>query len=200
MDLNANKKFRPSSGVREFMNLQRVQSDVFDIAVKPVSSPNCMKTCFIIGTAFVCVSILVAIAVAVTVSINSPEHRYSSLHGKEKSTTSYTTTITTTAMPTTLTTPGSSSADTTVQTTPEIVTTTQAPNNGTWNNWGAWTSCRATCGTGSHTRYRTYLRASPVATYLYRRICTDDNMFISSMSRLFTDLYHRYSERRLYGL
>ncbi|XP_069103311.1 cartilage intermediate layer protein 1-like isoform X2 [Argopecten irradians] len=52
---------------------------------------------------------------------------------------------------------------TTLHSTPgTTATTTQAPStNGTWNNWGAWTSCGATCGTGYHTRYRTCLRTTP---------------------------------------
>ncbi|XP_069102794.1 semaphorin-5B-like [Argopecten irradians] len=182
MDTNANQKYRPFSAGREFMNLEREKSNVFEIAIKPVSSPNRTKTLFIAGTAIVCVSVVVAIAVAVTISTkDQSDSKHSSLKEKVRitptpvttttttaatpttSTTTTGTTTTTAATPTTsTTTTGGTPVATTLQTTTPTTTTPAVPStNGTWNNWGAWTSCGATCGTGSKTRYRTCLRASP---------------------------------------
>ncbi|XP_033725154.1 cartilage intermediate layer protein 1-like [Pecten maximus] len=266
-------KYRSFSTDKEFINLQRQDTDVLVVGFKPVSSPNRLKMYVIVGTVVVIIGIIVAVVVATTLSAkdtaavnkqNPPlqdtdkttsttiRPKRSSTHGDDlpSSPTTNDGRVETTADPTarsqatrqtsvygiwttwagwtacdvtcgggtrsrtricqkasssdlycvgsssesqtcsTWSCPGDdltsspttndgrvettadptarsqtsrqTSVEPTADVTSRLVTTTQTTkSNGTWNNWGAWTSCGATCGTGYHTRYRTCLRATP---------------------------------------
>ncbi|XP_033725596.1 LOW QUALITY PROTEIN: cartilage intermediate layer protein 2-like [Pecten maximus] len=143
-------KYRPFSADKEFTNLQRQGSDVFEVVVKPVSSPNRLKIYVIVGTVVVIIGIIAAVVVATTLSATNAaavNKQNPQLQGTGNDLPSSTTT-------------NDGRVETTADPTATSQTSRQTSVYGVWTTWAGWTACDVTCGGGTRSRTRVCQKAS----------------------------------------